>query len=225
MRKIFLTLVMMIMFVCQSAFAAPSPQWVKKLPDAKNVEQMVVVAAVGQTTAWISMHERNTSGDWQQIMTTPGFIGKNGLGKEREGDNKTPVGTFRFDYAFGIAPDPGCVIPYVQIDANHYWSGDWNYKYNQFVDVRHAPRNFNKSNSEHLIDYNSHYVYCLNMGYNSACTPGKGSALFMHCFGPVKPWTGGCVALPEAKMRFVMQHVKHGCTCVIDSLQNLGGSL
>ena len=123
MRKIFLTLVMMIMLACQSVSAEPSPQWVKNLPAAQNFEQMVVVAGMGVTTAWISMHEK-INGEWQQIMTTPGFIGKKGLGKVKEGDSKTPVGTFRFDYAFGIASDPGCAIPYVQVNANHYWSGD-----------------------------------------------------------------------------------------------------
>ena len=225
MRKIFLALVALMMFAFQSAQAAtPSPQWIKNLPAARDSEQMVVVAGIQGTTAWISMHEKNLRGDWEQIMTTPGFIGRNGLGKVKEGDNKTPVGTFHFDYALGIAPDPGCAIPYVQINEYHYWSGDWNYKYNRFVDAREAPANFDTGNSEHLIDYNPHYVYALNMGYNSACVPGKGSALFMHCFDPAKPWTGGCVSLPEEKMRFVMQHVRPGCACVIDSLKNLGGT-
>ena len=226
MRKIFLGLVALIMFVSQTAMAStPSPQWVKNLPAAKTSEQMVVVAGIQGTTAWISMHEKNLRGEWEMIMTTPGFIGEKGLGKVKEGDRKTPVGTFRFDYALGIAPDPGCAIPYVQVNEHHYWSGDWNYKYNQFVDDREAPANFDKGNSEHLIDYNPDYVYVLNMGYNSACVPGKGAALFMHCFGDFKPWTGGCVGLPEEKMLFVMQHVRRGCACVIDSLQNLGGKL
>lgn len=105
MRKIFLTVVALMMFICQSAFAEPSPQWVKNLPAAKTSEQMVIVAGISQTTAWISMHEK-INGDWQMIMSTPGFIGKSGLGKVRAGDHKTPVGTFRFDCAFGIAPDP-----------------------------------------------------------------------------------------------------------------------
>ena len=204
------------MFVSQAVQAAtPSPQWIKNLPAAQYSEQMVVVAAMVGTTAWISMHEKNSSGEWEQIMTTPGFIGRNGLGKVKEDDGKTPVGS--------IAPDPGCAIPYVQINKYHYWSGDWDYKYNQFVDVREAPANFNTANSEHLIDYNPHYVYALNMGYNAECTPGKGAALFMHCFGSVYPWTLGCVGLPEEKMLFVMKHVRPGCACVIDSLKNLGG--
>lgn len=189
------------------------------------VEQIIVVAGIQGTTAWISMHERNSSGEWEMIMTTPGFIGKNGLGKTREGDHKTPVGTFYFDCAFGIAPDPGCAMPYTQVNENHYWSGNWHYKYNQLVDVREAPANFDPRYSEHLIDYNPHYTYALNMGYNAECTPAKGFALFMHCFGPKNPYTLGCVGLPNDKMLFVMQHIRPGCACVIDSLTNLGGTL
>lgn len=47
----------------------------------------------------------------------------------------------------------------------------------------------------------------------------------MHCFGPNKPFTGGCVAVPKDKMRFVMKHVQTDCLIVIDSLENLGGKL
>ena len=113
-------------------------------------------------------------------------------------------------------------MPYTQVDANYYWSGDWNYKYNQMVDARENPY-FEKTYSEHLIEYNPHYIYCLNIGYNSECTPGRGSALFIHCFGPAKPWTGGCVALPEDKMLIVMRTIRPGCLAVIDSMTNLGG--
>ena len=225
MRKIFLTLVAIILFAVQTAQAAtPSPQWIKNLPAARNSEQMIVVAGVQGTTAWISMHEK-IYGDWQMIMSTPGFVGKNGLGKVREDDGKTPVGTFKFDYAFGIAPDPGCAIPYVRVNENHYWSGNKNYKYNQFIDVRQVPANFDRTDSEHLIEYAPNYNYVLSIDYNAACKPGKGFALFMQCFDNVKPWTGGGVAIPEDKMRFVMQHVRPDCVCVIGSLNGLGGTL
>mgnify|MGYP002623738905 CR=1 FL=1 len=224
MRKIFFGLVVLMIALSQTAQATPSPQWVKDLYAARTAEQMVVVAWIQGTTAWISMHER-INGDWEQIMTTPGFIGKNGLGKTMEGDHKTPVGTFYFDCAFGIAPDPGCAMPYTQVNENHYWSGNWHYKYNKLVDVREAPANFDTKYTEHLIDYNPHYLYALNMGYNADCTPAKGFALFMHCFGPKNPYTLGCVGLPESKMLFIMQHIRPGCACVIDSLENLGGSI
>ncbi|MBQ3451445.1 MAG: hypothetical protein IJG32_04200, partial [Selenomonadaceae bacterium] len=69
MRKIFLGLIAVILFVSQTAMAAtPSPQWVKNLPAAKTAEQMVIVAGIQGTTAWISMHEKNSSGEWEMIM-------------------------------------------------------------------------------------------------------------------------------------------------------------
>lgn len=228
MRKIFTLAVMISTLIVGNNFAfaqSTTPQWIQNLPAAQNANQIFVVAQLGgQTTAWVSMHVKDLNGEWQQIMTTPGFIGKNGLGKEREGDNKTPVGVFKFDTAFGIAPDPGCQLPYLQIDENFYWSGDWNYNYNKLVDIRNYPY-LNTENSEHLIEYNPHYTYALNMGYNAECTPGKGSALFLHCFGPIKTWTGGCVAIPTEKMKFVLQNVAPDCILVIDSLENLGGSI
>ncbi|MBQ9366075.1 MAG: hypothetical protein IJT82_09880, partial [Schwartzia sp.] len=65
------------------------------------------------------------------------------------------------------------------------------------------------------------YTYCMNISYNENGTPGLGSAIFLHCFGPCKPYTGGCVAIPLEKMRFVMQHVRPDCVVVIDFLQKL----
>ncbi|MCR5757090.1 MAG: L,D-transpeptidase family protein [Selenomonas sp.] len=203
-----------------------SPHWIQVLPAAKTAQQLFIVGAVNGTTAWISLHEKNDDGQWQQLMSTPGFIGKNGLGKVKEGDNKTPVGTFHFTTAFGIAPDPGSILPYQQVDENIYWSGDSRpgMKYNEMVDIRQYP-DLNKESSEHIIDYNPHYIYCLNISYNETGTPGLGSAIFLHCLGPYKPYTGGCVAIPEDKMHFVLQHVRPECKVVIDSLTNLGGTL
>ena len=230
MRKLltFVFVVMILIFVKDSNFAAAqstTPQWIQNLAVKNNANQIFVVAQIGEkTTAWISMHVKDPKGEWQQIMTTPGFIGKSGLGKEREGDNKTPVGVFHFNFAMGIADDPNCLIPYVKVDENYYWSGDANYKYNQFVDIRDYP-NLNTEDSEHIIDYNPHYTYALNISYNEEGKPGLGSAIFLHCFGPFKTWTGGCVAIPTEKMKFVMQNVTPECVVVIDTLENLGGSL
>ena len=203
-----------------------SPKWVQNLPAANTANQMVVVGAIGQTTAWVSFHEKDAQGQWQQLMSTPGFIGKNGLGKTKEGDGKTPVGTFHFTAAFGIAPNPDCALPYKQVDENIYWSGDVRpgMKYNEMVDIRQCP-SLNTKESEHILDYNPNYIYCMNISYNEEGTPGKGSAIFLHCLDAKKPYTGGCVAIPEDKMRFVLQHVKKDCAVVIDSLNNLGGSL
>ena len=176
-----------------------SPDWVAKLPAAQDANQLFVVAGIGtdKTTAYISMHQKDESGAWKQILSTPGFK------------------------AFGIAPDPGCAIPYIQVDENTYWSGDPDRQYNQMVDIRDVPE-LVMDDSEHIVDYEYQYQYCLNISFNEEGTPGRGSAIFLHCLGPVKPWTGGCVAVPENIMKLIMQHVTEDCVVVIDTAENLG---
>lgn len=206
--------------------AEPSPEWVTKLPEADTAKQMFVVAAYEGTTAWISMHEKDKSGKWQMIMSTPGFIGKNGLGKTKEGDGMTPVGTFSFNKAFGNSSDPGVTaFEYVKADSNTYWSGDVRegMHYNELVSLKDYP-DLDKKESERIVDYPIHYQYCLNISYNAKGEPGKGSAIFLHVFGDRKPYTGGCVAIPLDMMRFVMKNVVKNCVVIIDSLENLGGS-
>ncbi len=206
-----------------------SPEWVGALDAAKDAKQLFIVAAFAEdaTDAWISLHEKQSDGSWHMVMTTPGFIGKNGIGKTREGDAKTPVGVFHFNRAFGIADDPGCAIPYVKADNDTYWSGDTRegFRYNELVSLKDLPGlDIESGDSEHIIDYIYQYQYCLNISYNEEGAPGLGSAIFLHCFGPVKPFTGGCVAIPEDHMRFVMQHIDADTVVVINTYEALSGS-
>ena len=207
-----------------------SPAWVAALPQAKDADQLFVVAALGmdKTTATISMHRKDENGSWKQILSTPGFVGKNGLcldGDHREGCAQTPIGAYRFNKAFGIADDPGCALQYTKVTENAYWSGDERegMRYNEMVDIRDYPE-LDLTNSEHIADYEYEYQYCLNISFNEEGTPGRGSAIFLHCFGLKKPYTGGCVAIPEYVMKQVMQNVTENCVVVIDTLENLGGS-
>ena len=199
-----------------------SPQWIAAMGDEREAKQLFVVAGIGQTTAYVSLHEKDENGVWKELMSTPAFMGKNGLGKTVEGDGMTPVGEFFFNAAFGIAEDPGCAIPYQQVTEDDYWSGDTRdgYFYNQMVNV-HALTGLNTEDSEHIVDYPYEYQYCLSISYNEECIPGLGSAIFLHCLGPCKPYTGGCVAIPEEQMVTVMTLVDPDCMVIIDSLQVL----
>ena len=202
---------------------AASPAWAAELGEEQNASQLFVVAAVGETTAYVSMHEKNAEGSWEEIISTPGYIGKHGLDKEREGDGKSPVGVFHFTCAFGISDDPGCTaFPYQKVTEDDYWSGDGRegYDYNQMVSIRDLP-DLDTENSEHIVDYPLYYEYCMNISYNEEGTPGLGSAIFLHCLGPCKPYTGGCTAIPQDKMITVLQNVHPDCVVVIDSLKNL----
>ena len=213
------------------ATAEDSPEWVIELAAAKeaeaaveseeavNVTQLFVVAVTGGTVADVSMHQKDAEGNWKQILETTGYIGRNGLGKTKEGDGRTPIGTYRFTQAFGIAEDPGCMAGYYQVTKDDYWSGDQRkgYRYNEMISIKDYP-DLNKSASEHLIDYNPHYQYCLNISWNEDCTPGEGSAIFLHCLG-YNPYTAGCVAIPEKEMVKVLQNVHSDCVVVIDYME------
>ena len=211
--------------VATTTMLGPSPDWVVQLPEAQTASQLFVVAAYDKSTAWISLHQKDGEGVWQMVMTTPGFIGREGLGKTKEGDAKTPTGVFGFDAAFGIAEDPGCAIPYTQVDDDTYWSGDVREgrHYNEMVNTADVP-DLDVEESEHIVDYTREYQYCLNLNFNKDCVPGAGSAVFVHCLGARKTYTGGCVAIPENQMRLVMRNVSPDCVVVIDTLENFGGS-
>ena len=201
-----------------------SPDWVTKLDAAKECEQLIVVAGVDKTTAYVTMHEKNNNGEWEQIIATPGFIGLDGLGKANINDCYTPVGTFTIDKAFGLADDPGCQMEYTKVDDNYYWSGDARegMHFNELVNIKDVP-GLDTENCEHISDYDYAYQYVLNMGYNSECEEEKGFAFFFHCLRVNRTYTGGCVGVPENIMKFIMQHIEDGCKITIDSLENFGG--
>ena len=201
-----------------------SPEWVTKLEAAKDAEQLIVVAGIGKTTAVITMHEKNSDGEWEQIISTPGFIGEDGLGDANINDCYTPVGTFTIDKAFGVADAPGCQMEYIKVDENYYWSGDprKGKHFNELVNIKDVP-DLDTKNSERITDYACPYQYVLNMGYNAECIEEKGYAFFFHCFDIADTYTGGCVAVPESIMVFIMQHIKPGCKITINTLENMGG--
>ena len=215
----------------ENEYESMSPQWVTDLPQAndENIRQLVIVAGYGMdsTSAAVTMHQRNSDGNWVQILSTPGNVGWNGLcfDEDRyEGCGQTPIGVYHFTCAFGIAEDPGCSMPYIQVDDDMYWSGDMRegMHYNEMVDINDYP-DLDTSNSEHLIDYDSAYQYCLNISFNEDGTPGRGSAIFLHCPGQ-NSYTLGCVAVPEYIMVQILQCVEPDCVIVIDTVDNLNAA-
>ena len=221
--------------LCPAAAAADtgslpdSPAWVTGLPSARDeaVTQLLVVAAAGETatTATVTMHQRGEDGQWKQLLSADGYVGKYGMcpdAAHAEGCGQTPMGVYHFNRAFGIAADPGCAIPYVRADGNTWWSGDERpgMRYNEMVDIRDYP-GLDLTNSEHIVDYYDPYQYCLNISFNEDGTPGRGSAIFLHCIDPKKNYTGGCVAIPKKSMMQVMQAVQPDCVVVIDLADNL----
>lgn len=149
------------------------------------------------------------NGVYKAKLGTSGFVGRNGAGKTREGDGKTPLGTFVVGKAYGIADDQGSVIPYTKVTNDMYWCGRSNSPYyNTLINAAKSG-----PGDEHLIEYTQAYRYLLDIGYNTACIPGLGSAIFLHC-SRNQP-TAGCVSIPEDYMVRTLRMIGKGTKITI----------
>lgn len=155
-------------------------------------------------------------GKYEEVFSCPAVIGKNGAGKQAEGDGKTPLGTWEIGEAYGIKDDPESRIPYTKITDEMYWcaTGSNSDKYNTLIIDSGKDEETHKED-EHLIDYEVYYNYLLDLGYNKAGAPYAGNALFLHCWKDENRPTGGCVAISEENMIKVLQTVTPGTSVTI----------
>ena len=196
-----------------AAPAAIAQSKAAQLDCAATASQVVLVEYKGGSNAVLSIHEKR-NGAWVQLYETEAYVGKNGIGKTKEGDKKTPTGTYNLTTPFGILEDPGAPQLYTKVTKYHYWCGTSNSGYyNRLVDSREIGRNYT-SGDEHLIDYKGVYNYCMFIDYNAAGEPGKGSCIFLHCTGKNR-YTAGCVAVRESVMKGIIQWARPGARIVI----------
>ena len=239
---------------------------VSSLSAARKYSQLIIVSCDGGE-AQISMYENSgDSSTWNQILSSPGYIGSDGVGQASEDSCHTPQGIYGFTMAFGNLPDPGSAIPYTQTDANSYWVDDPDSLfYNRFVYVTDASATANNSgestssvvvtkastpsaettvtpdvlvndpnylsgrillspsirwnSAENLHDAGYAYNYALALDVNSNCTPGAGSAFFLHC--NINKPTQGCITVPEDVMRDILINIKPVCHIIIDTAERL----
>ena len=184
-----------------------------QLDCASQTDQIVLVEYQSGSKATLSIHEKQ-GGTWKELYSCTAYVGKNGIGKTKEGDKRTPTGTFNLTTPFGIKADPGANLPYTQVTKYHYWCGTSGSEYyNQLIDTRVTDR-ARTSSDEYLISYVPEYNYCMFIDYNASGEAGKGSCIFLHCTGKNSS-TGGCVAVPESVMKKIVQWVKPGAKIVI----------
>lgn len=177
-------------------------------PD-ETVHQLLLVDSHDVFEADIALYEK-VSGEWQKTMECAGFVGKNGIGKEREGDGRTPTGEFTFTGTFGICADPGAKLPYTRITDDHYFCGDEQY-YNQLINIKDKPHD---CSGEHMIEHDVAYRYGLMIDFNPENIYGRGSAILIHC-STEDEYTAGCVAMPEENILHLLRTVTPGAKIAI----------
>jgi L,D-peptidoglycan transpeptidase YkuD (ErfK/YbiS/YcfS/YnhG family) len=179
--------------------------------------QVLITLAGSRTsdTGELSVYTKGDDGAWKTVYAgIRAKYGMNGLYKEKEGDSKTPVGVFKMNTPFGIADSAeGFPDNYIKVDSDMYWNGDSaSDRYNKLVNAKEYTA-FDRSASEHLINYSGYYDYCIDTGYNFEGTPYRGSAIFLHCVINDEH-THGCIAIPKEYMTEIMKLYSEGNTYI-----------
>jgi L,D-peptidoglycan transpeptidase YkuD (ErfK/YbiS/YcfS/YnhG family) len=186
-----------------TAHAAQPASSAFEVPELRGVSggQAVVVqaAGAGRTTATLAAYER--SGDRWRVAFGPwaANVGRAGVappGEKREGDGRTPSGRYGFDFMFGVDPDPGVRFAFRRVTGpNIVWDDDPpSPRYNQWVDTNEADAGVNPE----PMYVRPQYALGVVIAYNTARTPGIGSAIFLHVSAG-RP-TAGCVSLPRDQL-------------------------
>jgi len=161
--------------------------------------QLITVTAASYQATYATLTAyRRTSHGWQRVFGPwTARIGRHGFappGLKREGDGRTPSGSFRLLFLFGAGPNPGFRLRYRQLHPYDYWDDDpASPRYNEWVDSRHA----SPGADPEPMDVSAYYDGVV-IGYNTARTPGLGSAIFLHLNIGIA--TTGCMTLPPGEL-------------------------
>jgi len=162
----------------------------------------VIAPSYGATRAELTAYRR-VDGQWRRVFGPwAAWIGRNGMappGAKREGDGRTPSGTFGFGFFFGVDSAPGVLFPYRRVHAYDFWDDDpASPLYNLWVDIRRA----NPGADPEPMDVSA-YDYGAVIAYNTARAPGLGSAIFLHI--NIGMPTAGCVTLPVSELLEILR--------------------
>ncbi|MER5543626.1 L,D-transpeptidase family protein [Streptomyces sp. NPDC002589] len=164
-------------------------------------------ATSGTLTWWDLRHGR-----WVRAGSAPARFGAKGLVegvKRKQSTNTTPTGLYDLPFGFGIKAAPGGTrVKYRAVKGSSWWCEDNDSRsYNRWAEP--LPGDCRATESEHLISYTAQYAYALVIGFNyDRPVRGRGAGIFLHVNG--RGATAGCVSVPEAAMRRILQWADPG---------------
>jgi L,D-peptidoglycan transpeptidase YkuD (ErfK/YbiS/YcfS/YnhG family) len=174
-------------------------------PESPHQMVTVVAASYGATYARLTAYHR-VRGRWLKVLGPwTARIGRRGMappGQKREGDQRTPAGSFAFGFLFGAEPNPGVAFKYRRAHPYDFWDDDPSSPlYNEWVDARYG----DPGAAPEPMDV-SGYDYGAVIAYNTARTPGRGSAIFLHV--NIGTATSGCVTLPMGELLTLLRWLR-----------------
>ncbi len=180
------------------------------LAGTQAVRQLITVAAASHSTTYATLRAYRISGGTRVLVFGPwtARVGYNGIampGAKREGDGRTPSGTFGISFFFGVQKNPGFFFSFRHAYTYDYWDDDpASPRYNEWVNARkHDPG----ANPEPMHQVPA-YDYAAVIAYNTARVPGLGSAIFLHVGTGTA--TAGCVSLPRSRLIRILRWLRPG---------------
>jgi L,D-peptidoglycan transpeptidase YkuD (ErfK/YbiS/YcfS/YnhG family) len=171
-------------------------------------KQVITVSAASHATSYATLRVYRVMGSKRLLVYGPwrARVGYNGVarpGDKREGDGKTPSGRYRFGFFFGVQPNPGFHFSFRHAYSYDVWDDDPSSpRYNEWTDERlHDP-----GAAPEPMHQVPAYDYAAVIAYNTARTPGLGSAIFLHV--GTGSATAGCVSLPKAGLLKVLHWLR-----------------
>ena len=210
LSPIILTIILLLT-ACGPREAEPWRSVLKQYAGEDAVRELLLVRCVGGSDASVTYYTKTSARRWKRVFETDAFVGKNGLGKTREGDAMTPEGDFGVLTAFGILPDPGTALPWLPVTESIFACDEEGPWYNRIIDTAAV---HHECKGEDMFHTAPQYNYGMALDYNADCVWPEGSAIFFHCKGP-KPYTGGCVAIDEAPLREILTTCHPGLRVII----------
>ncbi|MEL7221812.1 MAG: L,D-transpeptidase family protein, partial [Bacteroidota bacterium] len=174
----------------------PAP---KETPTTRN-KKRVIVEHHPTKNEYLLFGEELSANEWKvtydTTICTVGYNGIAALGEKREGDGKTPAGTYNLGQFFGYDDDLNLksISRFIELEPHHYWMSDSSSPlYNTLIEYDPSPLVAEKmERDDHL------YKYGIIIDYNTEpAVPEKGSAIFLHIYRSPKKPTAGCVAVSE----------------------------
>jgi L,D-peptidoglycan transpeptidase YkuD (ErfK/YbiS/YcfS/YnhG family) len=191
---------------CATALAAPAAAAPATYPP--GMRQLITVTAASHSATFATFRAyRITDGRAARVFGPwTARVGYNGIaapGKKREGDGRTPAGSFGLSFFFGVRPDDGFHFPFRHAYRYDFWDDDpGSSRYNEWIDARkHNPGL--RPEPMHQVPA---YDYAAVITYNARRVPGLGSAIFVHVGTGTA--TAGCVSLPRSELVRVLRWLR-----------------
>lgn len=175
---------------------------------AQAVQQLITVTAASHSATYATLRAYRVSGGKRVLVFGPwtARVGYNGVarpGRKREGDGRTPSGTYPISFFFGVQRNLGFSFSFRHAYTYDFWDDDpSSARYNEWVNAR---KHYPGVRPEPLHQVPA-YDYAAVIAYNSARVPGLGSAIFLHAGTGTA--TAGCVSLPQTRLIKILRWLR-----------------